>query len=115
MSVWNFGLQRMMDLAGQQCRITIENEPIYFQGILDQTSQLVQDDRGIEWIENMFRLTVRREIATRIPKDKQNTIQIDDQTYTIRHILLTGDGENCELYLTKLNAFNNECDPPGSC
>ena len=105
----------MMQLAGQECRITIENEPFYFQGILDQQSNLNQDDRGIEWLENMFRLTVLRDIATQIPKDKQNIIQIDDQAYTVRHILLIGDGENCEIYMTKIAAFNNECDPPGSC
>ena len=104
-----------MQLAGQQCRITIENEPFYFQGILDQQSNLIQDDRGIEWVENMFRLTVLRDIATQIPKDKQNIIQIDDQAYTVRHILLIGDGENCEIYMTKINAFNNECDPTRSC
>jgi hypothetical protein len=92
----------MMQLAGQQCRITIENEPFYFQGILDQQSNLIQDDRGVEWVENMFRLTVLRDIATQIPKDKQNIIQIDDQAYTVRHILLIGDGENCEIYMTKI-------------
>ena len=115
MSIWNFGLNRMMTLAGQECRITIDNEPIYFQGILDQVSNLVQDDRGIEYVENLFRLTVLRNIATKIPKDKMNVVQIDDQTYTVRHILLTGDGENSEIYLTKVAAFNDECDPPGSC
>ncbi len=115
MTLWTFGLERMMQVAGQECRITIDNDPIYFQGILDQQSQLVQDDRGVEWVENMFRLTVLRNVATKIPKDKKNTIQIGDQTYTVRHILLTGDGENCEIYMTKINAFNDECDPPGSC
>jgi len=114
-NLFNFGLSRMMQLAGQQCRITIENEPFYFQGILDQQSNLIQDDRGVEWVENMFRLTVLRDIATQIPKDKQNIIQIDDQAYTVRHILLIGDGENCEIYMTKINAFNNIRDPPRSC
>ena len=115
MTLWTFGLDRMMSLAGQECRITIEDEPFYFSGILDQQSQLIQDDRGVEWVENMFRLTVLRNIATKIPKDKQNIIQIGDQSYTVRHILLTGDGEEVEIYMTKINAFNDECDPPGSC
>jgi len=115
MTLWTFGLERMMTLVGQECRITIEDEPFYFNGILDQQSQLIQDDRGVEWVENMFRLTVLRNIATKIPKDKQNIIQIGDQSFTVRHVLLTGDGENCEIYMTKINAFNDECDPPGSC
>ena len=115
MSLWNFGLNRMMAIAGQDCKIVIDNEPIFFSGILDQVSNLVQDDRGIEWVENLFRLTVLYNIAAKIPKDKMNVVQIDDQTYTVRHILLTGDGANSELYLTKVAAFNDECDPPGSC
>lgn len=114
-NLWNFGLNRMMNVAGQECRITLDNEPVYFRGILDQESQLIQDDRGVQWVDNLFRLTVLRDIATRIPKDELKTIQIDDQQYTVRHILLTGDGENCEIYLTKINAFNNDCDPPGTC
>jgi hypothetical protein len=113
--LWQFGMNRMMNLAGQECRITLDNEPVYFRGILDQESQLIQDDRGVQWVDNLFRLTVLRDIAVRIPKDTKQTVQIDDQQYTVRHILLTGDGENCEIYLTKVNAFNNECDPPGTC
>jgi hypothetical protein len=114
-NLWNFGLERMMNVAGQECRIVLDNEPVYFRGILDQESQLIQDDRGVQWVDNLFRLTVLRDIATRIPKDEQKTIQIDNQQYTVRHILLTGDGENCEIYLTKINAFNSECDTPGTC
>lgn len=115
MSIWTFGQNRMMQVMGQECRITLDNEAVYFRGILDQESQLIQDDRGVQWVENQFRLTVLRDIATRIPKEELNTIQIGDQQFTVRHILLTGDGENCEIYLTKVNAFNNDCDPPGTC
>ena len=114
-NLWTFGLDRMFAVAGQECRIMIDDDTIYFQGILDQQSTLLQDDRGVERVENMFRLTVRRNIATKIPKDTQNTIVIGDQSYAVRHILLTGDGEEVEIYMTKINAFNDECDPPGSC
>jgi hypothetical protein len=105
----------MMNLAGQQCYITLDNEIVYFRGILDQQSQLIQDDNGAQWVDNMFRLTVLRDIATRIPKNELKTLYVEQIPYTVRHILLTGDGENCEVYLTKQNAFHNECDPPNTC
>jgi hypothetical protein len=114
-SFWNFGLTRLMDVTGYPCKITIDDEVYTFQGVLDQQSELIQDDRGVQFVEHMFRLTVRRDIATRIPRDSKHKILVNNETYTVRHILLTGDGETCEIYLTKLNAFSNECNTPEGC
>jgi hypothetical protein len=114
--LFSFGMQRMMQIAGEECKTILDNEIVYFRGILDQQSELIQDDMGTSRVDNMFRLTVLRDIATRIPKDVLHKVYIDNEEYTVRHILLTGDGENCEIYLTKLNAFKNECsDPEGNC
>jgi hypothetical protein len=113
--LWNFGLNRMLDITGQECKIVIENETYTFQGILDQQSELVQDDRGVQWVDHQFRLSVLRDIATRIPRDSKQKMLIGNQIYTIRHILLTGDGELCEIYVTKINAFSNECNTPEEC
>jgi len=113
--LFTFGLERMMNTMGDTCEITIDKEPYTFLGMLDQQSELVQDDRGIQFVEHMFRLTVRRDIATRIPRDSKQRMKVNGDVYTIRHILLTGDGEMCELYLTKANAFSNECNSPEEC
>lgn len=105
-----------MNLAGAECKTILDNDIVFFRGILDQQSELIQEDTGVVRVDNMFRLTVLRDIATRIPKDVMHKIQINNEEYIVRHILLTGDGENCEIYLTKLNAFSNECnDPQGNC
>jgi len=114
-SLWTFGLERMMNAAGQECKTVIDGEPYYFQGALDQESQLVQDDRGVQWVEHGFRLSVLRDIATKIPKDTLHTICIGGEEYTVRNVLLKGDGETCEIYLTKVNAFSNPCNTTEVC
>jgi hypothetical protein len=108
-TIFAFGLERMFQVAGSPCKTVIDREVIPFFGILDQQSELNQDDRGVNWVDHMFRLTVMRDIATRIPRDIQHQIAVDNEQYTVRHVLLAGDGQHCELYLTKNNPFGNEC------
>lgn len=115
LNIFTFGLQRMIQAAGQICKTLIDGELQEFYGILDQQSDLVQDDRGVNFVQHMFRLTVLRNIATRIPRDVQHQIAINKEQYTVRHILLAGDGEHCEIYLTKNNPFGNECTIPEIC
>lgn len=104
-----------MNVAGVECKTVLDDEPVFFRGILDQQSQLIQDDNGAQFVDHMYRLTVTRNTAVQIPRDVLHKIHINHEEYTVRHILLTGDGENCEIYLTKLNAFPSECDPVGTC
>jgi hypothetical protein len=105
----------MIKIAGQSCKTVINTEIYEFYGILDQQSELIQDDRGVAFVQHMFRLTVLRNIATIIPRDIKHQIVVDNEQYTVRHILLTGDGESCEIYLTKNNPFSNECNIPEIC
>lgn len=105
----------MMEVTGQLCKTVIDNEPYEFFGVLDIESELVQDDRGVQWVQHMYRLTVKRDIATRIPRDVLHTITTEGETYTVRYILFRGDGENCEIYLTKINPYTNECNTPEGC
>lgn len=108
-SLFEFGLERMLQLTGANCTTTIDNELIEFKGILDQESELVQDERGTVTVDHMFRLTVLRDIALQIPRDVKQTITVNNKRYTVRHILLRGDGETCEIYLTTSTPMNTPC------
>jgi hypothetical protein len=114
-SLWNYGIARMFELADATCKTTIDQEIYEFKGFLDQSSDLVQDDRGVQFVEHNFKLTVQRQIATIIPRDVKHQIMVNGEAYTVRQILLTDDGETCEIYLTKVNAYSNSCNSPEGC
>lgn len=91
------GIQQMMRVFGENCRVTIDDTCIDFKGIFDQENQLETVD-GVSVILQGSVLTVPKNIAIRLARGME--IQVDDTTWYVREILRTDDGEIGRISIT---------------